>query len=556
MSIEVLQLSNYVRPVIKESNSKDYVLNGDKNSFYQYIIDRYNGSPTNRAIIDSYAKFIYGKGLTSKEKNSKAMTFAKVTKILSKKDLKNICRDYALFGEASMELSFKGGILTKIYHVPKYKIAPNKMNDDGDITSYWFSQDFSNERKYPATEIDAFGFNKPKNGSQICVITHYDFGKNYYCDPDYLSGLPYAELEEEIANYCINHIQNGLSFGYVINMNNGEPPSEDVKRQIKKDIEGKLTGSSNAGKFVINFNEKDNPITVEALEVSEAHKQYEFLSQEARQQIFTGHKVISPILFGVKDNTGLGNNANELDEAFKKLMQYTIQPKKEIILDFLMDVFADNNLIIDLDFIPLIEEQQAQTNLSKQNNDLDSIVANFLIDLGEVVSDDYELIDESVQDYEPELTESALNVSLKLARTFSSFPNAKSDEDTTLFKIRYEYAGSLNPQREFCAKMMAAGKVYRKEDIMLAGAKIVNEGFGLNGSNTYDIWAYKGGPNCKHFWQRKIYLRKNNETITIPEAKRLLKSFNNLTGENGKLPETDRVATTKPIDLPNNGYAK
>lgn len=268
------------------------------------------------------------------------------------------------------------------------------------------------------------------------------------------------------------------------------------------------------------------------------------------------HKVTSPILFGIKDNTGFGNNADEMEVAFNELMINVIQPKQEIILDALMSMFADNGLMIDLDFIPLRQPSQTQTQLSKNELfGLDSLTANFLIDLGEVIGSDFVLIDECEQKGKPELTENALNVNLKLARTFSSFPNASSEQDTELFKIRYEYAGNLAPQREFCSKMMAAGKVYRKEDIDLAGSKVVNEGFGLNGSNTYDIWKFKGGPNCKHFWQRKIYLKKDNTSVTIAEAKRMLKDFNELTGENEKFPDTDKDATTRPTDLPNNGYA-
>ena len=132
-SLEIIQLANYVRPVVKESMTNDFVMNGPKNSFYTYIIDRYNGSPTNRAIIDSYAKFIYGKGLTSLQQSQKPLQFAMVMQKLSKKDLKNICQDYALFSEASMEVIYKNGTLDRIKHVPKNQILPNKMNEEGDI---------------------------------------------------------------------------------------------------------------------------------------------------------------------------------------------------------------------------------------------------------------------------------------------------------------------------------------------------------------------------------------------------------------------------------------
>ena len=140
--LDVVQLANYVRPDVKEVSNKDWVMNGDKNSFYTYIIERYNGSPTNRAIIDSYAKLIYGKGLYSKQQSVKPLQFAQVLQKLSKKDLRNICQDYAVFSEACYEAIYKNGKLERIKHVPKNQILPNKMNADGDIEGYWYSLDY------------------------------------------------------------------------------------------------------------------------------------------------------------------------------------------------------------------------------------------------------------------------------------------------------------------------------------------------------------------------------------------------------------------------------
>jgi hypothetical protein len=146
-------------------------------------------------------------------------------------------------------------------------------------------------------------------------------------------------------------------------------------------------------------------------------------------------------------------------------------------------------------------------------------VADALIELGEVIDEDeWECIDEMKMQGEPQLTETALH----LAKVPSSFPNATSEQDTSLFKIRYSYAGEKTGEREFCNKMLSANKVYRKEDIELAGSKVVNAGLGLKGADTYSIWLYKGGVNCKHFWMRKIYLRRNNTSISVNQARKMI----------------------------------
>jgi hypothetical protein len=554
-SLEIIQLANYVRPVVKESMTNDFVMNGPKNSFYTYIIDRYNGSPTNRAIIDSYAKFIYGKGLMSTQQSQKPLQFAMVMQKLSKKDLKNICQDYALFSEASMEVIYKNGSLDRIKHVPKNQILPNKMNEEGDIDTYWYSLDFNEPRKYKPVPIPAFTYDKKKNGSYIYLINSYQVGKMYFTDPIYMAGLPYAELEEEIANYCINHIKNGLSFGHIFNMNQGEP-SPEVKRTMKDIIKREGQGSINAGVALINWNNgKETGIDVTALEVSDAHQQYEFLTKEATQKLLISHKVTSPILFGIKDNTGMGNNANEMESAFNELSINVITPMKETILDCLMELFNDNGITIDLDFIPLRQIVQPtieeKTNLKSDIKDTDPIIADALINLGEVISDEWELIDEE------EYNEHSINLSetsLNLATVISNIPLAPSSIDNEYFKVRFEYAGSLKPQREFCQKMINAGRVYRKEDIDLASSQSVNPGFGPEGTDTYDILKYKGGARCNHYFLRKVYLKKGNNYITVSDAQQLIRDLKQQ-GIQTEIPTSgEPLSTIKPNNMPNNGF--
>jgi hypothetical protein len=562
MSLELIQLNNYIRPKVTEVTSKEYVMNGDKNSFYQYIIDRYNGSPTNRTIIDSYAKFIYGKGLYSKEQSSKAMQFANVLQILSKKDLKSITQDYVLFGEASMELIYEKGNLIKIKHVPKNQILPNKMNEDGDIQLYWFSQDFNQPRKYTPREIESFHFKTNTTKNAIYVISSYQAGRTYFADPSYMAGLPYAELEEEIANYCVNHIKNGLSFGYIVNMNNGEPESDEVKHVLESKFKNFGTGSENAGRVMVNWNDsKENDITLTAVEVSEAHKQYEFLSGEATQKLMIAHKVTSPIIFGIMKDGGLGNNADEMESAFNELYINVIKPLQENVLDSLIEIFTDNGMTIDLDFIPLRGLAQPQpTQLSTQKDEINSDVAEFLLSRGEDIDlNEFEVVDsEDFSDSLVELNDFTLNTSLKLASVPSSFPNAKSELDNEIFKVRFNYAGTMagsqSPQRDFCRKMLSSQKVYRKEDIVLAGDKKVNPGWGPNGTDTYDILKYKGGGNCKHKWVRSIYLRKNNKSITLDEAKKMIKDLKEL-GIKAKVEESgEPLSSIEPNKMSNNGF--
>jgi hypothetical protein len=548
--LQLLTLSNYIRPEIKEVSGKKWVLNGKNNDFYKTIIDAYNGSPTNSAIIDSYSQFIYGKGLTSTDKLTKTSEWATIVSLFSKKDLRKICKDFEMFGEASIEINYLNNKIQKCFHVAKQKIAPEVANEDGDISGYYFSYDFTNTNKYKPERFDAFGFGSGGGErSEIYVIKDYQVGQFYYSNPSYVSGISWAKMEEEISNYSINHIQNGLSFGHIINMNSGVQQSEETIIENTRAIRDKLTGSSNAGKFFLNWNDnKESAITIEALEVSEAHQQYIYLSTEARQQLCTSHKLTSPMLVGIKEASGFSSNAEEIKVGFAELMINVIKPKQEIILDGLMEICAVNGITLQLDFESLRSEEPilptSETPTVAPITQLSTDILGEEIDLNE-----WELISSEPVDYDTETeldaeierlnksSVSLMKVALASVSTGTARPNAKSEQDGELFKSRYRYSGNANPERDFCKKMISANKLYRKEDIQMMSNKNVNPGFGMapNPNQPYDIFLWKGGGllsdnfnfgTCKHFWLRETYRKKadvnspNAEIITPAQARK------------------------------------
>jgi hypothetical protein len=196
--------------------------------------------------------------------------------------------------------------------------------------------------------------------------------------------------------------------------------------------------------------------------------------------------------------------------------------------------------------------QQLHLQCENHSNEDESVfneIADALIQLGEDEDlGNYELIDERTQEGMPEITE----LTLKLASVPTSFPNVTSEQDNDLFKVRYQYAplnASAN-SREFCRKMVGASKVYRKEDILFASQNAnINPNFGPNGADTYNLFLYKGGVNCQHFWLRKIYLRRNNKSISVSEAIRIINDLDPADRAGARLPqnpsEVAQVAESK-----------
>jgi len=512
--IRLIQLNNYVRPKLEENKSKGFVLNGRNNSFYQYVIDRKNGSPTNSAILRSYSDLVYGQGLRATNAQYNTEDWLRFKTILKTSDLRRIIDDFVLQNEATFQVvqGKNKKDLGAIYHLPVEKTAPSIENDDEEIESYWYCRDWNKQNKYTPEEFPAFGFKEAS--IQIYKIKPYSAGQTYFASPDYFAGLPYCEMEEEISNYYINHIKNGLSFGYIINIPDGNSLTPEEKDELEFKIKTKLTGSSNAGKFVLSFNGRDAEITVTPLQVNDAHKQWEYLTSESRQQIMTSHRVVSPMLFGIKDNTGFGNNADELDTAEAQLVKRVIAPKQQFLIDCLQEVLRKYGINLDLYFKPLTEPIPVQLSnhvcLSdeKKKTDLDEF-----IDLGIDDLEDYELESVKPVDYDEE---DAIQLATS---TGTAIPNAKSKYDTEFYAYRYRYAGNEAPEREFCQRMMRANKIYRREDIEAMGEKNVNPGFGMHPfpNNPYSIWKYKGGGllsatftggTCKHYWEKLTYKKK------------------------------------------------
>lgn len=552
-NINFVQLSSYTSPAISENARSGWVEYGEDNNYFQYLIDRYNGSPTNNAVVSGVIDMIFGKGIDATDSGDNPEGYLQLRKLIKDSELKKVINDYYLLGNGAFQVIYNRdkSKIVEVYHMPVECLRAEKCNEEGEVEAYYYAYKWSEVRSKKGVErIPAFGYGGGEDKVEILYFRPYRSGSYYYSPVDYQGALPYAELEGEVANYHINNIKNGLAPSMIVNFNNGVPPEEE-RDIIESQIKQKWGGSSNAGKFILAFNDDANSAaSIEPVQLSDAHNQYEFLSRECQQKVLVGHRITSPMLFGVKDQTGLGNNADEIKTAFQLFDNSVIKPKQEQVIAALDQILAFNNVALNLYFKTLtpieftdlenavsteVVEEETGVKMSKCSMDMpkeyDSMVDE-LIALGEDVDEDqWELVDERDVDYD---AEEALDKMLTFASTGTARPNANSEQDGenaegTQFLVRYRYDGSASPQREFCRKMMTANKVYRKEDIIMMDNQAVNAGFGVNGADTYSIWLYKGGARCKHKWVRRTYMSKggvrpdvkspNAETISTTKAR-------------------------------------
>jgi len=582
--LSIVNLSTYTSPQVKEVRGKDFIEYGEDNNYFQYLIDRYNGSPTNNAIINGVSEMIFGKGLDATDSNRKPNEYAQMMSLFNKDCTRKLCYDLKLMGQCAVQVIYSKdrSKIVQLEHMPIETLRAEKCNDKGEIEGYYYFSDWSKyKRGNELKRIPAFGTSK--EGLEIMYIKPYRAGFKYYSPVDYQGGTQYAELEEEISNFHLNNILNGLAPSMLINFNNGTPDPEQ-REMIERRIYEKFSGSSNAGKFILAFNDNaETAASIDPIQLSDAHNQYQFLSDESSKKIMVSHRVVSPMLFGIKDSTGLGNNADELKTASILFDNLVIKGFQGLLIDAFDQILAYNEISLNLYFKTLqpleftdlenvedeeTKEEETGVKLSKDDK-LDDAVADKLIDLGQDEDEllkDFDLIDEVEVNYESEdemdeLVEN-INNEVKLAEVGKATPYRESEQDGesrkesqkgNTFLVRYFYSPAKvsKTSREFCRKMVKAKKVYRKEDIIAMDDIAVNPNFAKGGddSGTYSIWLYKGGARCHHYWSRRTYLRKDGAKSLgrkLYDSQAKAKGF--------EAPENPKEVGMKPKDMPYKGY--
>lgn len=611
MKLHAINLASYTKPQIIEQKNRDWVEYGADNNYYQYLIDRYNGSPTNNAIINAISDLIYGKGIDATDSNKKTEDYAKMRSLIHDDCLQKVAGDLKLMGQAAFQIIYtkSGRQVAQVEHMPIQTLRAEKMGEEGDIEGYYYCADWSKLKPNEKPERYA-AFGTSNDAIEILVIRPYKAGFYYYSPVDYQGGIPYAELEEEVANYHINNIKNGLSPSMMINFNNGVP-DEKERMEIERKIREKFSGSSNAGNFILAFNEsKELAATIDAVPLSDAPAQYEFLSGEAMQKLMVAHRVTSPMLLGIKDNTGLGNNAEEIETATLLFDNTVIRPFQNMIIKAVDQILSVNGISLDLYFKTLQpleftdrsaavtkEETEKETGEKLSAHDCGcktelksdddpcwegyvmvghkmkdgkkvpncvpedslSATADALLEMGEDEDlENWELVDERDVDYDQE---EALDKMIGLASTGTARPNASSEQDGEnaageKFRVRYQYsplkAGAES--RDFCKKMVSAKKIYRKEDIIAMEQRAVNAGFGPEGSDTYSIWLYKGGARCHHKWVRKTYMWKEGIKPDVKSPNAETVSTTKARSKGFRAPANENKVSVAPNKMKNKGF--
>ena len=610
-SIININLETSTSPTVTEVRGRDWIEYGTedwKNLYPQFIIDLYYSSSITAAIVNATAEMIAGENLIIEDEDDRdEEARVKLQNFMDRANgneslhevIKKLAFDFKLQGAFALNVVWSKDRtqIAEIYHVDVSKVRCARPNELGKTKGYYISSDWSNTRQNKPYYVPAFNTNDRTSANQIMYSGLYSPNMNSYFTSDWVSCSNWALIDARISEYHLNNISAGFSGSFMINFSNGIPTQEE-RFQIEQSITEKFTGQNNAGKFVLTFSD-DKTRTPEVTPISPADldKQYIALQELLTSNILSGHRVTSPMLMGIKNDTGLGSNVDELNSAANFYLNTVVKPFQDQIVKQLRKIFQVNQMDMPVNFIQLkpitleftsedlkgvMTEEEIRDELGLEPLDVEiredfskvekTELQSFIEEFGEDIPEEWELIEEEIVDGEhqdfdfEEVLNDAASEKVELASTGSPKPGRKSEQDGIskktydYFRVRYVYekdnflVNKSGTKREFCRQMMGAKKMYRKEDIINMGKKRVNPGFGPHGSDTYSIWLWKGGAQCFHFWTRRIFKTVIGESKTTKIEDADLIGYTKARSEGFTAKKNDKLVAIPPRKMKNHGY--
>lgn len=561
----------------EKETPKGWVTLGEANLFSNYLIDLYYSSPVHSALTMSIAFMIAGKEF----KSTNPAAQREIDRLKLNAIRRPITLDAKMQGGYYLEIiwSVDRTTVAKINHLPYENVRLAVANDEDVIPGVYYSKDWNDMRKKKNAPVFIPMYNpttKADEPSQVLFVGIMTPGSAYYPKPDYYSAINYIEITREISEFYRAFLSNGMAPSYMLHFNNGIPDPEE-QMAIRRNWET-MVGAKKAGKVVFTFNESaDRAPRLDIVNMTDADKQWQELSTQSRENILAAHRVTSPLLFGIRDSGGLGSNADEMKQAYRIFNKNIIEPYQQIVTDSLEEIFKGMGIIADIsieandifaeEIVPLptvaqsatteLSAEKKKTSLEPQEkppiftDEDEAWWCEFLEDKGEIVDEEeWELIE-------------AEPVNLASVRSYAN-PDDRSQMDSGLYKVRYAYSKNISgSSRRFCRQMVSAansGYVYRYEDLqaMEPDTNELNPNMGHNGS-TFSVWLYKGGVNCKHFFERRVYFRKrdkgrfiadngleSSDPISVAKAIRAGMPLKDIAKDFA-------TANTRPFDMPDNG---
>ena len=321
-------------PEFTEQKGKEWIFYGKNNLYPQELINLFNRSAKHNAIVTGKAGFIQGNGLIPKDKLKQAefdlfektLTDGSTQRLFYKSVL-----DFEIYNGFALEMIPSSNGRWNAYHIDFARLRISKDRDkifySEDWSKYKQTAEDTNFQEYPLWDAN-------KKKKSILYFCNYrpKAGLDYYTYPDYIGAVAYIECDYQIANFHVNNLRHGFTGATIINFFNGEPTPEEQKK-IEAKLKKKFAGTDNAGGIVLVFSDnKAKEPKIENILPSDFDKQFDILNKTVQQEIFTGHKITSPMLFGIKTEGQLGGR-DEIKEAYELFQNTYINEHRNKVLE-------------------------------------------------------------------------------------------------------------------------------------------------------------------------------------------------------------------------------
>ena len=337
----VIDLAAHNVPQFKEERSKDWIMYGVeapyKNRYPDYLLDLFNSSAKHHAIVKGKTDYIVGNGIGVRDDGLNTENVARLNQLIKypngKEDLNTLlykmALDLEIFGGFALEIigNQTHEKIAAIYHADFCKYRKAK-----DLDGYYYAEDW--KKSQPEVEyIDAFDPMKV-GGKSLLYIKSYHPQSQAYPLPGYLGCVPYIEMDKEIANFHLNSIKNGFMGGTMINFFNGQP-TEEEQYAIERKLYDKFAGSDNANKLVLNFNDsKEQGAEIIALNGNDFDKRFDVLNDTVQQEVFSGHRITDPQLFGINQE-GIFASRNQLRDGYELFQNTYVNGRQQFLEEVL-----------------------------------------------------------------------------------------------------------------------------------------------------------------------------------------------------------------------------
>lgn len=353
-SFQAMAFSRVEMPSIIEKKNTEFVWYGDDNLYPNYLQELLTTSAMHNAICVGKGQMMAGNGIVPKE--GTVLTPDQQLQLDSFIDnggdhlqdvIDKMSFDFHAFGQMACEAvwSLDGTRVALLKYVDATKIRAGKM-ENGRVNEYYYSRDWRNLKQNPFVVIPAFDEDAEIKGSQLIFVKHGT--QEYYGTPSWQGCMAWINVDSQMSLFHLSNIKNGFAPSMAFKFYR-QPANPEERQMIMTNIKKQFGGSGNAGKALIFFSDgKDLAPDIQAVETSNLDKQFLVLSELAAKEILSGHRVTSPLLFGISTPGQLGGNT-ELATSYSIFNNIVIKPSKSVMTRMLNKVLESSGYTFEID---------------------------------------------------------------------------------------------------------------------------------------------------------------------------------------------------------------